>query len=205
MPSNRLILCRPLLYLSSVFHSVRVFPNESAPRTRWPKYWSFSFSISPSSEYSGLISFRTGWFELLAVQGTLSSHLQHHKSKASILWCSAFFIVQLLYPYMTTGKTLLPKSFKRTIVLLGIELPTSVSSLTCLASTLDKSFGCHLRGLSWIFPHPYSLLTVTLSSLRPSSLGLLQPPPNWIGYFLPHPLVIHSLHSRELSLSSMQS
>ena len=104
MPSNHLILCRPLL-LPSIFPSIRVFSNESALHIRWPKFWSFSFNISPSNEYSGLISFRIDWFHLLAVQGTLKS-LQHHNSKASILWCSAFFIVPLSYPYMTTGKTI---------------------------------------------------------------------------------------------------
>ena len=104
MPSNHLILCRPLL--SSVFCSIRVFSNESVIHIRWPKYWSFSFNISPSNEYSGLISFRMDWLDLLAVQGTLKSLLQHHSSKASILWCSAFFTVQLSHPYMTTGKTI---------------------------------------------------------------------------------------------------
>ena len=104
MPSNHLILCCPLLLPPSIFPSIRVFSNESALRIRWPKYWSFSFSISPSNEYSGLISFRIDWFSLLAVQGTLKSLLQHHSSKASILQCSAFFIVQLSHPYMTTGK-----------------------------------------------------------------------------------------------------
>ena len=104
MPSNHLILCHPLLSLPSVFPSIRVFSNESALQIRWPKYWSFSFSISPSNEYSGPISFRIDWFDLIAVQWTLRSLLQHHSSKASILCCSAFFIVQLSYPYMITGK-----------------------------------------------------------------------------------------------------
>ena len=106
MPSSRLILCCPLILLPSIFLSIRVFSNKSAPRVWWPKYWSFSFSISSSNEYSGLISFRIEWFDLLAVQGTLESLLQHHSSKASILRCSAFFIVQLSHPYMTTGKTI---------------------------------------------------------------------------------------------------
>ena len=106
MPSNHLILCRPLLLLPSIFPSIRVFPNESVLHIRWPKYWSFSFSISPSNEYSELISFRIVWFNLLAVQGTLKSLLQHHSSKASILWHSTFFTVQLSHPYMTTGKTI---------------------------------------------------------------------------------------------------
>ena len=106
MPSNNLIFCRPLLLPPSVFPRVRIFSNESVLHVRWPKYWSFSFSISPSNEYSGLISFRTDWFDLLAVQGTLKSLLQHHSSKASILWLSAFFMVQLSHPYVTTGKTI---------------------------------------------------------------------------------------------------
>ena len=124
MPSNHLILCHPLLLPPSIFPSIRVFSNESVLHMRWPKYWSFSFNISPSSECSGLISFRMDWLDLLAVQGPLKSLLQHHSSKASILWRSAFFIVQLSHPYMTTGKTialtrrtyaLLPFSFKNTL------------------------------------------------------------------------------------------
>ena len=106
MPSNHLILCRPLLLLSSIFPSIRVFSNESALRIKWPKYWSFSFNISPSNEHPGLISFRMDWLDLLAVQGTLKSLLQHHSSTASVLWCAAFFIVQFSHPYMTTGKTI---------------------------------------------------------------------------------------------------
>ena len=106
MPSNHLILCRPLLLLPSIFPSIRVFSNQIVLRIRWPKYLSLSFSISPSNEYSGLISFGMDWFDLLAVQGTLKSLLQHHTSKASILRLSAFFTVQLSHPYMTTGKTI---------------------------------------------------------------------------------------------------
>ena len=106
MPSNYLILCLPLPPLSSIFSSIRVFSNESALHNRWPKYWAFSFSISPPNEYSGLIAFRMDWLDLLAVQGTLRSLLQHHSSKASILSCSAFFIVQLSDLYMTCGKTI---------------------------------------------------------------------------------------------------
>ena len=106
MPSNHLILCRPLLLPPSIFPSIRVFSNESVLHIRWPKYWCFSINISPSSEYSGLISFRMDWLDLLAVQGTLQSLLQHHSSTPSILWHSAFFIVQLSHPYMTTGKTI---------------------------------------------------------------------------------------------------
>ena len=106
MPSNHLILCCPLLFLPSTFLSIRVFSNESALCIRWPKDWSFSFNISPSNEHPGVISFRMDWLDLLAVQGTLKSLFQHHSSKASILWRSAFFIVQLSHPYMTTGKTI---------------------------------------------------------------------------------------------------
>ena len=106
MPSSHLTLCCPLLLLPSISPSIRVFSNQSALCIRWPKYWSFSFSISPSSEHPGLISFRMDWLDLLAVQGTLKSFLQHHSSKASILLCSALFIVQISHPYMTTGKTI---------------------------------------------------------------------------------------------------
>ena len=106
MPSNYLILCRPLLLLPSIFPIIRIFSNESALCIRWPKYWSFSFSNSPSNEYSGLISFRMDWFDLHAVQGTLKSLLQHHSSKASMLQHSVFFMVQLSHPYMTTGRAI---------------------------------------------------------------------------------------------------
>uniref|UniRef100_A0AC11DIF6 Uncharacterized protein n=1 Tax=Ovis aries TaxID=9940 RepID=A0AC11DIF6_SHEEP len=106
MSSNHLILCHPLFLLPSMFPSIRVFSSESVLRIRWPEYWSLSFSISPSNEYSGLISLRIDWLDLLAIQGTLKSLLQHHSSKASILWCSVFLIVQLSHPYMTTGKTI---------------------------------------------------------------------------------------------------
>ena len=106
MPSNHLILCHPLFLPPSIFPSIRVFSKESALCIRWPKYWSFSFNISPSNEHPGLISFRMDWLDLLVVHGTLTSLLQHHSSKASVLHCSAFFIVQLSHPYMTTGKTI---------------------------------------------------------------------------------------------------
>ena len=106
MPSDHLILCHPLLLLPPIFPSIRVFSNESVLHVRWPKYWSFSFSISPSNKYSGLISFRIDWLDLLAAQGNLKSLLQHHSSKASILWCAVFFMVSLSHPYMTTGKTI---------------------------------------------------------------------------------------------------
>ena len=122
MPSNHLILCRPLLLLPSIFPSIRVFLNKSVLCIRWPKYWSFSFSICPSNEYSGLISFKTDWFDLLVVQGTLKSLLQHHSSKASILWHSAFLMVQLSHPYVTTEKTI------------ALTIQTFVSKKTSLLS-----------------------------------------------------------------------
>ena len=106
MPSSHLILCRPLLLLTPIPPSIRVFSNESTPHMRWPKYWSFSFSIIPSKEHPGLVSFKINWLDLLALQGTLKNLLQHRSWKASILWCSAFFTVQVSHPYMTTGKTI---------------------------------------------------------------------------------------------------
>ena len=106
LPSNPLIPCHNILFLPSIFPSIRVFSNESVLPIRWPKYWSFSFSISTSNEYSGLISFRFDWLDLLAAQGTLKSLLEHHSTKASIIWCSGFFLIQLSHPYMTTGKTI---------------------------------------------------------------------------------------------------
>ena len=120
MPSNHLILCHPLLLLPSILPSIRVFSKESVLRIRWPKYWSFSFSISPSNEYSGWISFRIDWLDLLAVQGTLKSLLQQHSSKASILRCSAFFIIQLSQSHMTTGKNIALPSFSSGPTRLGI-------------------------------------------------------------------------------------
>ena len=127
MPSNHLILCHPLLLPPSIFPSIRVFLDELALRIRWPNYWNFSFNISPSNEHSGLISFRMDWLDLLAVQGTLKSLLQHYSSKASILWCSAFFMVQLSHPYMTTGKTI------------GLTLWTCVSRMmSLLFNTLSR-------------------------------------------------------------------
>ena len=132
MPSSHLILCRPLLLLPPISPSIRVFSNESTLRMRWPKYWSFSFSISPSKEHPGLISFRMDWLDLLAVQGTLKSLHQHHSSKASILWCSAFFTVQLSHPYMTTGKTI---ALSRRLLLIKENKTSQVnefSSFLCL-------------------------------------------------------------------------
>ena len=140
VPSNHLILCLPLLLLPSIFPSIRVFSSESVLRIRWPKCWSFSFSISPSSEYSGLISFRIDWFDLLAVQGTVKSLLQHHSSKASILQCSAFFMVQFSHPYMTTGKTNPPAMQETWVLSLGWEDP------------LEKGKATHPSILAWRIP-----------------------------------------------------
>ena len=146
MPSNHLILCHPLLLLSSIFPSISVFSNESVLRIRWPKYWSFSFSISPSSVYSGLIFFRMDWLDLLAVEGTLKSLLQYHSSKASILWCSGFFIVQLSHSYMTTGK----------IIALTTWPLWKMSCLSFLIYylgwSLEKAMAPHSSTLAWKIP-----------------------------------------------------
>ena len=144
MPSKHLILYCPLLLLPSVFLSIRVFSNESALHIRWPKYWSFSFSISPFNEYSGLISFRMDWLDLLAGQGTLKSLLQHHGSKASILRCSAFFIVQLSHQYVTTGKTI--ALTRQTFVGKGMSLLFNM--LSRLVMTFVPRSKCHL--ISWL-------------------------------------------------------
>ena len=146
MPSNHLILCHPLLLPPSVFPSIRVFSNESGLPIRWPKYWNFSFSISLSNEYSGLISFRIGWFDLLAVQGTLKSLLQHHSSKASILRRSAFFTVQLSHPYMTTRKTI--ALTRRTFV--GKVISLFFNMLSRLV--MEKEMATHSSVLAWRIP-----------------------------------------------------
>ena len=143
MPSNHLILCHPLLLQPSIFPSIRVFSNESVLRIRWSKYWNFSFSISPSNEYPGLISFRMDWLDLLVVQGTLKS-LQHHSSKASILQCSAFFIVQHSHPYMTTGKTI--DLTRRTFV--GKVMSLLFNMLSRLVITFLPRSKCLL--ISWL-------------------------------------------------------
>ena len=142
MTSSHLILCHPLLLLPSIFPSIRVFSNESAFHIRWPKYWSFSFNISPSNEHPGLISFRTNWLDLLAVQGTLKSLLQYHSSKASILRCSAFFIIQLSHPYMTTGKTiaLTRRPFVGKVMSLLFNMLTVLSQANSLMVTEEHAF-----------------------------------------------------------------
>ena len=154
MPSNHLTLCGPLLLLPSIFPRIRVFSSESALRIRWPKYWSFSFNISPSNEHPGLISFRMDWLDLLAVQGTLKSLLQHHSSKASILWHSAFFIVQFSHPYMTTGKTIALTRW----TFVGKVMSLLLNMLSRLEKTLESPLDCkeiqpvHPKGdQSWVF------------------------------------------------------
>ena len=162
MPFNHLILCLLLLLLPSVFPSIRVFSNESALYIRWPKYWSFSFSISPSNKHSGLISFRMDWFDVLAVQGTLKSLLQHHSSKASILQCSVFFIVQPSHPYMTTGKTIaltrqiffdkvVSLLFNMLSKLVITFLPRSKSFNFMAAFTICSDFGAQKNKVSHCF------------------------------------------------------
>ena len=169
MPSNHLILCCLLLLLPSIFPSIRVFSNELALRIRWPKYWGFSFSISPSNEYSGLISFRIDWFDLLAVQGTLKSLPQHHSSKASILQCSAFFMVQLSHLCMTTGKTIalsIRIFISHVMSLLFNVLSTFVIAflsrskhLLIAAVTICSDFGTQENSLSLfpLFPHLFAM------------------------------------------------
>ena len=159
MPSNHLILCPPLLLLPSIFPSIRVFSNESALRIRWPNYW--SFSISPSNEYSGLISFRMGWLDLLAVQGTLQSLLQHHSSEASILPHSAFFIVQLSHPYMTTGKT------------------TALTRQTFVGKVMSLLFNMLSRSVITFLPRSKRLL---ISWLQSPSIVILKPPQNKVSH-----------------------
>ena len=146
MPSNHLILCHPLLLQPSIFPSIRVFSKESVLHIRWPKYWSFSFSISPSNEYSGLISLRMDWLDILAVQGTLKSLLQHHSSKASVLQYSAFFIVQLSHPYMITGETI--ALTRQTFV--GKVMSLLFNMLSRLV--MEKAMAPHSSTLAWKIP-----------------------------------------------------
>ena len=167
MPSNHLILCHPLLLLPSIFSSIRVFSNESILHIRWPKDWNFSFSINPADEYSGLISFRMDWLDLLAVQETLKSLLQHHNLKASILRCSAFFIVQLLHPYMTTGKT---KALTRlTFVDKVMSLFFNMLSRLIIAflPTFLLQFHGYSHHLQWFLEAP-KIKPVTVSTVSPS-------------------------------------
>ena len=157
MPSSHLILCRPLLLLPSIFPSIRVFSDESTLCISWPKYWSFSYNISPSNEHPALISFRMDWSDLLAVQGTLKSLLQHHSSKASVLWCSTFFIVQLSHPYMTSGKTI--ALTRRTFV--GKVTPLLLTMLSRLVITFlprsKRLLISWLQSPSAVILEPYTL------------------------------------------------
>ena len=167
MPSNHLILCHPVLLLPSIFPSIRVFSNESTLHSRWPKYWSFSFNISPSNKHPGVI-FRMDWLDLLAVEGTLKSLLQHHSSKASILWHSAFFIVQLSHPYMTTGKTI--AFTRRTFV--GKVMSLLFNMLSRLVITFFPRSKCLL--ISWlqspsaVILEPRKIKSATVSTVSPS-------------------------------------
>ena len=168
MPSNHLILWHPLLLPPSIFPSIRVFSSELVLHIRWPKYWSFSFSISPSNEHSGLISFRMHWLDLLAVQGTLKSLLQHHSFKASILWCSAFFIVQLSHPYMTTGKTI--ALTRRTLVGKVMSLLFNMLSrlvITFLPRSKHLLILC-LQSPSAVILEPKTIISDTVSIVFPS-------------------------------------
>ena len=160
MTSNHLILCHPLLFLPSIFPSIRIFSIESALRIRWPKYWSFNFNISPSNEHPGLISFRMDWLDLLAVQGTLKSLLQHH-SKAPILQCSAFFTVQLSHPYMTTGKTI------------------ALTRWTFVGKVMSLLFNTLFRLVTAFLPRSKCLL---ISWLQSPSAVILEPPQNKVSH-----------------------
>ena len=167
MPSNLLILYRPLLLPPSIFPSIRVFSNESVLRIRWPKYWSFSLSISPSKEYSGLISFRINWFDLLAAQGTLKSLSQHHSSKASIPWSSAFLMFQLSHPYMTTGKTI--ALTRQTLV--GKVISLLLNILSRLVITFLPRSNCFLilwlQSPSPVILEPKKIKSVNISIVSP--------------------------------------
>ena len=168
MPSNHLILYRPLLLLPSIFPSIRVFSNESALRIRWPEYWGFSFNIIPSSEHPGLISFRMDWLDLLAIQGTLKSLLQHHSSQASILWHSAFFTVQLSHPYMTTGKTIALTRW--TCVGKVMSLLFNMLSMLVITFLLRSKclFISWLQSPSAVILEPKKIKSVTVSTGSPS-------------------------------------
>ena len=168
MPSSHLILCHPLHLLPSIFPSIRVFSNESVLLIMWPNYWKFSFSISPPNEDSGLISFMIDWLDLFAVQGTLKSLLQHHSSKASILWCSAFFRVQLSHPYMTIGKTL--ALTRRTFVskVMSLLFNTMSSLVIAFLSRSKQLLISWLQSPSVVILEPKTIMSVTVSIVSPS-------------------------------------
>ena len=167
MPSNRLI-CHPLLLPPSIFPSIRVFSKESALCIRWPKYWSFSFSISPSNEYSEVISFRMDWLDLLAVQGTLKSLLQHHSSKASILWYSAFFMVQLSHPYMTTGKTIALTRWTFVGKVMSLLLNTLSRLVVTFLPRSERLLISWPQSPSAVILEPPKIKSVTVSTVSPS-------------------------------------
>ena len=168
MPSNHLILCRPLLLLPSIFPSIRIFSNESVLHIRWPKYWSFSFSISPSNEYSEMISIRMDWLDLLAVQGTLKSLLQHRSSKASILRHSAFFIIQLSHPYMTTGKTIVLTRWTFVGKVMSLLFNMLSSSVIAFLPKSMHIFILWLQSPSAVILEPPKINSVTVSTVSPS-------------------------------------
>ena len=167
-PLSHLILCGPLVLLLSIFSSIRVFSNESVLHIRWPKYWSFSFSISPSNEYSGLISFRNDWFDLLAVQGTLKSLLQHHSSEASILQCSAFFMVQLLQPYMTTGKTIVLARWTFVGKVMSLHFNMLSRLVIAILPRNKRLLISWLQSGSAVILEPKKIKSVTVSIVSPS-------------------------------------
>ena len=182
MLSNHLFLCLPLLLLPSIFPSIRFFSNELALRFRWPKYWSFSFNISPSNEQSGLISFRIDWFDVLVVQGILKNLLQDHNLKASVLWCSAFFMVQLLHPYMTTGKTIVLTIWTfvgKVMSLLFNTLPRFVITFLPRSKHLLISW---LQSLSTVILDPKKIKSVTVCTFLPSICHEVVMPrlPGWL-------------------------
>ena len=168
MPSNHVILCHLLLLLSSIFPSIRVFSNESVLHIRWPNYWSFSFRISLSNEYSGLISCRINWLDLLAVQGTLKSLLQHHSSKASILWCSAFFIVQLSHPYMTSGKTIALTKWTFDGKVMSLLFNMLCRLVIAFLARSKHLFISWLQSPSAVILEPKKIKSVTVSIVSPS-------------------------------------
>jgi len=168
MPSNHLILCHPLLLLPSIFPRIRVFSNESSLCIRWPKYWSFSFNISHSNEYSGLISFRMDWLDLLAVQGTLKSLLQHHSSRASVLWCSAFFTVQLSHPHTTTGKTIVLTRWNFVGQAMFLLFNTLSRMVITFLPRSKRLFISWLQSLSAVILEPPKIKSATVSTVSPS-------------------------------------
>ena len=201
MPSNHLILFRPLLLPPSIFPSIRVFSNESVLLIRWPKYWSFSFNISPSNEHPGLISFRMDWLALLAVQGTLKSLLQYHSSKASILQCSDFFIVQLLHPYMTTGKTIALTRWTFDSKVMSLLFNMLFRLVITLLPKSKRLLVSWLHSPSAVILEPPNIKSVTVSTISPSICHEVMAPDAmilvvWMLSFKPTFSLLLSLSSR---------